>query len=387
MSLRTILKIIIFLSALIVKVQMLSAQSLYWLDASFEGPTIRKSTPEGTNIQSISLDPQSLPECLAISTDGTIYWSELKYTGAHVEHVNSDIVERVAIFLNGSTLRGIAIDQDSNWIYLASSNELKKPHIERMHPDGSSHQTVLTLDSLTGNPRALSIDPVARKLYWTEFTQGAIKQVDLLPGAIPHDIITGLGGPIGLVIDHARQKIFWIEANAGMLKSSNLNGIGVTTLITGLASPNYLAVDTISGKLYWTEIGIPRIRRANFNGDSLETLPQTVTHPTGIAFGSSGLTSVSTLSTALPTSFSLYQNYPNPFNPSTTIRFDLPERSAVKLEIFNILGKRIAIVTDGVRSAGSYALNFDASRLSSGAYIYRLTTDKYVFMKKLLLIK
>ncbi|MEP0008458.1 MAG: FG-GAP-like repeat-containing protein, partial [Balneola sp.] len=90
----------------------------------------------------------------------------------------------------------------------------------------------------------------------------------------------------------------------------------------------------------------------------------------------------------LPTSVELQQNYPNPFNPSTTIAFGLPESGKVTLEVFDVLGRKVATLLNGDnKSAGRYTVNFDASSLSSGMYIYRLQVGNSVITKKLTLIK
>jgi hypothetical protein len=90
---------------------------------------------------------------------------------------------------------------------------------------------------------------------------------------------------------------------------------------------------------------------------------------------------------ALPTEFALQQNYPNPFNPSTGIPYSLPRASHVKLEIFNVLGMRIATLVDEQQGAGSYEAFWNAGELSSGIYLYRLTTDEFSATKKMLLLK
>ncbi len=89
----------------------------------------------------------------------------------------------------------------------------------------------------------------------------------------------------------------------------------------------------------------------------------------------------------IPKSYQLYQNYPNPFNPSTTIRFDLPKESQVTLDIYNILGQRVASLIDQQMKAGVHEYHFDASRLSSGVYFYRITAANFTSTKKLLLLK
>ncbi len=90
----------------------------------------------------------------------------------------------------------------------------------------------------------------------------------------------------------------------------------------------------------------------------------------------------------VPTQFYVDQNYPNPFNPSTSIRFGLPQASAVDLRIYNILGQEVAVLINGQNlSAGTYNYSFDASKLSSGTYIYRLQSGNNVVSKKMMLIK
>jgi hypothetical protein len=91
--------------------------------------------------------------------------------------------------------------------------------------------------------------------------------------------------------------------------------------------------------------------------------------------------------TEMPTQYELYNAYPNPFNPSTTIMFDLPEASKVRLVVYDMLGREVAVLADGERPAGHYSLRFDAGKLSSGMYIYRLQTNNYTQTKKLMLMK
>ncbi len=83
----------------------------------------------------------------------------------------------------------------------------------------------------------------------------------------------------------------------------------------------------------------------------------------------------------------LEQNYPNPFNPSTTISFSLPEASEVQLNIYNILGQQVATLVNDVKNAGSYKINWDASNLSSGMYIYRLQAGSKVITNRMILMK
>ena len=95
----------------------------------------------------------------------------------------------------------------------------------------------------------------------------------------------------------------------------------------------------------------------------------------------------------LPTKFELMQNYPNPFNPMTTISFSVPEAGDVKLTVFNLLGEEVTSLINGYKEAGIHSINFDATDLNSGFYLYRIVIDtpdkagKYVQSKKMMLIK
>lgn len=86
--------------------------------------------------------------------------------------------------------------------------------------------------------------------------------------------------------------------------------------------------------------------------------------------------------------YKLYQNYPNPFNPTTNFSFDLKEAGNVKLEIFNVLGEKVATLVDGFRAAGAQPLaTWNASGVSSGVYFYRLSTASFTQTRKLTLTK
>jgi hypothetical protein len=89
----------------------------------------------------------------------------------------------------------------------------------------------------------------------------------------------------------------------------------------------------------------------------------------------------------LPQQYELLQNYPNPFNPSTQIRYALPVASQVRLAVFNSVGQKVMVLVDGQQSAGRHQVSFDASGLSSGVYLYKLSTPGFSQTKKMLLIK
>lgn len=90
---------------------------------------------------------------------------------------------------------------------------------------------------------------------------------------------------------------------------------------------------------------------------------------------------------ALPGQYALAQNYPNPFNPTTSIEFVIPQSGLVNLSVFNLLGEKVAELVNEVKESGSYSVNFNASNLSSGTYIYTLSANGNITSRKMTLIK
>ena len=88
-----------------------------------------------------------------------------------------------------------------------------------------------------------------------------------------------------------------------------------------------------------------------------------------------------------PKDFALYQNYPNPFNPSTTIKFALPVKTNLSLNVYNTLGEKVAEIFNGEKEEGYHEVMFNASGLSSGIYFYKIESENYSSTKKLMLLK
>lgn len=139
-------------------------------------------------------------------------------------------------------------------------------------------------------------------------------------------------------------------------------GIGTTT-----EAQNYTFTDNIAG--INSETIYYRLKQIDFNG----------------AFTYYG--EIEITNTFAPEIYVLEQNYPNPFNPATSITFGLPEKSNVMLKVFNLIGEEVALITYGLYEAGTYRLEFDASKLPSGIYIYSLQTENSVISKKMTLLK
>lgn len=157
-----------------------------------------------------------------------------------------------------------------------------------------------------------------------------------------------------------------VSADSGFLKtvydSSNIT-------ITEFQIPNNgLQINTT---YYW------RVNATNIVGTS----------PYSIIFHfTTGLTNI-TGNNEIPKEFMLYNNYPNPFNPVTHIKFDLPKQADTKLIVYDILGREIVRLVDKHLPAGRYTVIYNASNLSSGTYFYKIITDEYNDVKKMILVE
>jgi hypothetical protein len=124
---------------------------------------------------------------------------------------------------------------------------------------------------------------------------------------------------------------------------------------------------------------------AGANGPFADTTQSTV------AYGGTEEFSVTITGLKDPTntvkSFTLNQNYPNPFNPGTIITYSLPQRGMVYLIVYDILGREVAILVNKTEEAGTHSVNFNASKLTSGLYIYTLTSGNFILSKKMMLLK
>ncbi|MDZ7756289.1 T9SS type A sorting domain-containing protein [Rhodohalobacter sp.] len=133
-------------------------------------------------------------------------------------------------------------------------------------------------------------------------------------------------------------------------------------------------------------VGTERVENTNYIGSYLSSTSDH--YPVWTRFQFETVVSNEELSET-PVNFSLDQNYPNPFNPSTVISYQLAENSTVTLEVYDMLGREVATLVNNERmSAGSHNVTFDAGNLSSGLYMYRLSTaNGQQITKKMMLVK
>lgn len=192
-------------------------------------------------------------------------------------------------------------------------------------------------------------------------------------------------------------------ANFGIFKSTNGGYRFGLSLLDLEGSINFIKF--ANENTGWAVTKIGRIYKTTNNGESwflqYENLSQqflcieTIDSNNAWAVGIDGLVykttnggvGIQNVSTSQPDKFYLEQNYPNPFNPVTTIKFSLPQKSFIKLKVFDLLGREVANLVNENLSIGSYKYDFNASSLPSGVYFYKLETEYFSQTKKMVLMK
>ena len=99
------------------------------------------------------------------------------------------------------------------------------------------------------------------------------------------------------------------------------------------------------------------------------------------------ISNIKTVNNEIPDDYSLSQNYPNPFNPTTSIDFSIPDAGMVTLKVYDMLGKEITTLVDEFKGAGTYTVEFDGTDISSGTYFYRMQSDDFIKVKRMMLVK
>lgn len=213
---------------------------------------------------------------------------------------------------------------------------------------------------------AVTYDGTTCKFY----RNGVLAQTESAPGALGNSmnemrIGRGSADPGSGLIDEVR---LWNVVRTEAQISADMCNKWVPNNATGLKAKWHFDstyTDSVSG---WH--GTPTTSSVGF--DTVTWCP---------------IVGIEQISTTVPKEFSLAQNYPNPFNPTTTITFSLPKEGYVEIKLFDVTGKEVATLVSDPYRAGTYSVEFDATKLASGVYFYKITTGDFTATKKMVLIK
>ncbi|MGE5410852.1 MAG: T9SS type A sorting domain-containing protein, partial [Clostridiales bacterium] len=236
---------------------------------------------------------------------------------------------------------GLARYDGTNWaVYNTSNSSISNNTIQTIMIDREGRKWLATLNGVS----------VFDGTNWKTFTPSNSPVIDPYVRSLAMD----------------SSGVKWIGTFSGLLKYDDTTFTLYNRPSTGLPGQDVItiAIDEFNNKWIGTNRGL-----AAFNESGI------VTEVKKDKIGS------------IPGSFSLLQNYPNPFNPVTTISYYIPQKSNVILKVYDILGKEIKTLVKQEQSAGSYKVQFDGNSLGSGIYLYRLSTESFSDVKKLILLK
>ncbi|MBS1513782.1 MAG: T9SS type A sorting domain-containing protein [Bacteroidetes bacterium] len=294
------------------------------------------------------------------------------------------------------TTSPIAVATANQYVIMSRSN-----YIYSTTNNGVNWVTMDGNDPSSSNQKSIGID--GNKIYLGDGYSGVY--VTFLGGTSWTQINGNLTGNSQAIneLRCANGKIY-VVTEAGIYSSTNngtnwinLNPSLSTTSIWSLSILNSNIFIGTANKIYlstndginWSDItaGLPanpNVTEIAYNNQYIFAMLQT-----GAVYRllKSSVIGINNISSEVPSKYSLSQNYPNPFNPVTNIEFSLPEKSFVKLSVYDISGRQVAQLVNENLSAGTFKYDFNAENLTSGTYFYKLETDKFSETKKMILLK
>ena len=289
-------------------------------------------------------------------------------------------------------------------------------HSGRIYMSGNNGTSWTEIDS-SMNPDSIQLAPYALAVSGSNIIVAAGRMLLSTDNGTKWTQISGISNYGGVrSIAASGSKIVAGTDNGCVLLSAD-NGANWTAIDSGLVAGIYALVWSGSNIFAGTESGgdggrVYRITEDGSIWDTLDTGLRTSyvgslginsgylfagTYGTGVD-GDTGagvwrrpLSEITSVKKApaneLPKTFTLEQNYPDPFNPSTTISFTIPGRSVVTLKVYDILGREVSTIVSEELSAGAYSRQWNAAKMSSGIYFYRLQTGTFTQTKKMIVLK
>ena len=398
--------------------------NLIW--AACDGGSVFKSTNAGVNWTSVSTGLPATNLYGISALDASNCWVG---TGAGAIYRTTDGGTSWAsqVSISGSFINGVKMFDANYGIFTGDPTGNGQPYQNRYTTNGGANWILAPNSPIGTNEFGVinAWDWLDTNTIWigsantvaNATTAKIFKTSTGYSGTWSFATVLGTGGSAGLYY----QAIAFTDANNGMSGSNGNNFVKTTDGgVTWTSVSNPAGVTTFAAiNMYGFKDGSNRIRvsinettgyrmftTTNYGTTwTEETLPsqgttngvqhmQFVNNVLGYSGGNAGTflrcdvpSGILSNNGSVPEDYILTQNYPNPFNPVTKIEYALPQNSFVTLKVYDVTGKEVSELVDGLRSAGNYEINFDASNLNSGVYFYTLITEGFTETKKMLLIK
>ena len=335
----------------------------------------RQFYPEFYNGKSTFLEADRIPITQAMSNINFV----LEHKKAFDNRINGVVINSDSIGVESIILAyRYGIPQHHRKIYSTGSDSLGNYSLNHLFP---GKYILLAVPRDNYKPTYFRYDGT-QTMNWREADSVIVDSAGIVSG-INFNVIalsdSGANIISGLIKDNSGNPV-----NGALVYAKDDNGeiysYGVTNnngsyVITGLIPGKY---DVSSAKFGYTT-----------SQSSSVTLDYNSNYSSSVGFNLTPdeTTNIESTRTDLPNDYLLNQNYPNPFNPTTTISYQIPQNSHVILKVYNILGKEVATLVNGQEAAGKYQINFNASNLASGIYLYQLRAGSFIATKKLILLK
>ncbi|HVP38343.1 MAG TPA: FlgD immunoglobulin-like domain containing protein [Candidatus Saccharimonadales bacterium] len=363
---------------------------------------------------------------------GKIYWTSTNLvTGPLVERANLDGTSPVVLYSPGpgagSAPRGIALDLLHGKIYWA---DFDGSRIQSMPIGGGPPSDVLT--GLNG-PSGIALDPQGGKMYWTEANANQIRRANL-DGSSAATLVTGLATPNYIALDLSHGQMFWTEIGVPRVQKANLDGTGVQNLGVPAVAPAgiaFLPVNTTPVAmgsvaadfgpgyvdLHWSALVDGAVRFQVFRAGSSQG-PFAAVSPEIDAGGQSefsfrdrsarpgteyyykvgyqldGSWAYSRVYRVVTPGavFALRPAYPNPAQSTLRLDYEIPARAGVRLEIFDLAGRRVRTLVNATQEAGTGTAQWDGRAsggqpVAAGTYFARLEAGGRVATERLVLLR
>ncbi len=361
---------------------------MYWADNVLD--KIQRANFNGSNVEDVATGLTSPIGVAVDAAAGKVYWTDLstdKIQRANVDGTNAEDV------LTGlPSPQHIALDTDNGKMYWVDNIDDK---IYRANLDGTVVEEVITT-GLT-SPYGITVDPSGGKIYWSDNSTDKISRANL-DGTNVEDIVTGQSNARGLAVNYNPAQLpVELTSFEALLNNNTVKLTWQTATEVNNYGFEIERQQSENGTLNteWETIGFVKGHGNSNSPKSYEfidanppsgnlqyRLKQIDTDGTFEYYGTTADANINVTSVlenqsagGLPSEFNLEQNYPNPFNPETRIRYSLPLESMINIAVYNTLGQQIELLENKIKTAGTHELNFDASNLSSGVYIYKMSAE------------
>ena len=348
------------------------AGKLYWSD--YSDRTIRRASLDGSEDEQLIRGRFFAAHRIAFDAQTeTVYWTR-SVENTSIQRVMFDGTDLDNLPLPlASFPSGLALDQQNGKLYWTNADPAFAHTINRLNLDGSEPEELITGLRFATN---VVLDTRAGKLYWTDLTSENSKiQRANLDGSEQEDLLVlPLDQALSdLAIDTQAAYLYWTNWGSRTIQRAGLDGSNLDTLIT-LAdqNPYNLKLHPASGKMYWTTG--TKIQSANLDGSELEDLLTDLPIPRALFLITSDPSSTEAEHTY--SSYSLNQSYPNPFLTSTTISYSLSQARHVELRIYDLLGREVETLTEGMQPPGTHTIHWDGHDQAAGVYVVAMTGDQ-----------